>query len=227
MKDHLKKAKPKLLVDWCSHKAATFACENWHYSKKMTAGKVSCLGVWESGRFIGSIVFGQSAAPQRGDPYGLKPTEVAELLRVALKNHVNEVTKIIAISIKMIKKKCPKLKLLVSYADPEQGHKGVIYKAGNWIFNGYSQSKWTVKGIHNRAFDGSLVKARKRFGNNVKIDRHKPKIKFIYPLTKELTIKLKCATSIENDATNLPVSKGECDSYRGAPKKGVSSHGET
>ncbi len=41
----------------CSHKAAKFAVENWHYSHSMPAGKLVKYGVWEHGKFVGSIIF--------------------------------------------------------------------------------------------------------------------------------------------------------------------------
>jgi hypothetical protein len=31
--------KPELKIDWASHEAAKYACENWHYSKCLPAGK--------------------------------------------------------------------------------------------------------------------------------------------------------------------------------------------
>lgn len=177
--------KPELKLDWCSYDAAKYAVKHWHYSEKMPAGKLVRFGVWEDSEFKGVVIFGQSAAPQRGQPYGMKPLDVCELLRVALKEHESEVTKIIKVAISKLIKFCPKIKLIVSYADPEQGHHGGIYQGGNWVFVGMSQPKWTINGIHNRAFDGSLTKAKKRFGDNVKIERHLEKYKYLYPISKE------------------------------------------
>jgi hypothetical protein len=51
--------------------------------------------------------------------------------------------------------KCPGLRLVVSFADPEQGHVGGIYQGGGWIYTGRSQSadEYIVNGkrIHGRS----------------------------------------------------------------------------
>ena len=44
---------PELKIDWATHKAAKYACENWHYSKCLPSGKTVKLGVWEDNNFIG------------------------------------------------------------------------------------------------------------------------------------------------------------------------------
>ena len=48
-----------LKLDWCSHAAATWAVENWHYSGRMPAGKMVRIGAWEDGAFIGAVIFSQ------------------------------------------------------------------------------------------------------------------------------------------------------------------------
>lgn len=128
--------KVELKLDWCSHEAAKFACENWHYSKCMPAGKMVKIGVWENSKYIGCVLFSRGATCEIGSPFGLNQTEICELTRIALTKHKSEVSKIMAFSIKMLKKLSQGLKLIVSYADPEQDHVGGIYQATNWIFIG-------------------------------------------------------------------------------------------
>lgn len=120
-----------LHLDWCSYEAAKYAVEHWHYSHKMPTARLVKIGVWEDSLFIGAVVFGGGANSDLGAPYGLTQFETAELVRVALKEHKSAVSKIVSISIKMIKKEFPKLLLLVSFADPEHGHVGGIYQAMN------------------------------------------------------------------------------------------------
>ncbi len=38
--------------------------------------------------------------------------------------------------VKWVRREHPEVDLLISYADPSAGHKGTIYKAGNWIPDG-------------------------------------------------------------------------------------------
>lgn len=132
-------SKTQLKIDWASHKAAKYAVEHWHYTKRMPVNKSAKLGVWEDGVFKGVIIFGVGASAQVHKQYSLERNEVAELVRVALTNHRVSVSRIVAIAIKMVAKANPKLKLIVSFADPSEGHHGGIYQAGNWFFTGTSQ----------------------------------------------------------------------------------------
>jgi hypothetical protein len=101
------------------------------------SGKLVRLGVWENKKFIGVIIFGIGANRNMLKPYGLNQDEGCELVRIALKKHKAPVSKIVSLALKMLKSS-QNLKLVVSYADPEQGHHGGIYQAGNWIYAGRS-----------------------------------------------------------------------------------------
>lgn len=128
-----------LRLDWCSHKAAKAACERWHYSGSIPKSKQAFIGVWEGGKFIGVVIFGVGATSDLVRRYGLKMTEGCELTRVALTTHNAPVSRIVAIALGILKRRYPGLRLVVSFADPEQGHAGGIYQAGNWTFVGDTQ----------------------------------------------------------------------------------------
>lgn len=129
-------SKPDLLVDFCSHRAAKFAVENWHYSQAMPTPPIVKLGVWENGRFIGAVLFSRGGNNNMLKPFGLSITEGAELTRIALTDHDTPVSRIVAISLRLLKKHNGGLRLVVSYADPNERHHGGIYQAGNWIYTG-------------------------------------------------------------------------------------------
>jgi len=129
-------AKADLCIDWATHQAAKYACENWHYSGCLPAGKLVKVGAWESGKFIGVVLFGRGATPNLGRPYNLRQDECVELVRIALTKHQSAVSRIASLSIKFLRKSNAKLRLIVSFADQSQGHHGGIYQAGNWIYNG-------------------------------------------------------------------------------------------
>ena len=48
----------------------------------------------------------------------------------------NMASKVMSLVVTAVKKEHPNVKLLVSFADPAQGHDGTIYKASNWKFVG-------------------------------------------------------------------------------------------
>lgn len=136
-----------LKIDWATHAQAEYACRRWHYSKKIPKSKIVKIGVWENGIFIGVVLFSTGANNNIGKPYQLEVTEVCELTRIALNGHLTPVSRILSISLQFLKKSNPRLKLVVSYADLDQGHHGGIYQATNWIYTGKSKTQLSIK-IH-------------------------------------------------------------------------------
>lgn len=172
----------------------------WHYSRTMPASKVVRLGVWENGRFIGAIIFGVgSGNATDGRRYGLtRNGEMAELVRVALRKHKTPVSRLNSIALKMVKRANPGIRLVVSFADPAQGHHGGIYQAGGWIYTGRSAKvsfyrTKTGRMLHSRVVSESGIKSH--FGKRVKA-RGRPseceriampgKYRYLFPLDPEI-----------------------------------------
>jgi hypothetical protein len=129
-----------LRLDWCGYDAARYATEHWHYSKSMPTPPVIRIGVWEDEQFIGCVLFSRGSTNNLGKPYGLDVIEVCELTRVALSNHKAPVSKVLGIALRMLRSKEKGLRLIVSFADPDENHHGGIYQATNWIYAGQSES---------------------------------------------------------------------------------------
>lgn len=181
-------SRPELRLDWCSHEAAKYAVEKWHYSKRMPKSKLAKIGVWENKVFVGVVIFGVGATSDLVKRYGLSDIEGCELVRVALRSHDSEVSRIIAIALKMIRKSFPKLRLIVSFADPDESHHGGIYQAGNWIYAGRSQSsdeyifqgkRWQGRSFRNR-FKGMEKHPL------VKIVQGSSKHRYLMPLDRDI-----------------------------------------
>lgn len=132
--------KPVLKIDWATHAAVKYACENWHYSESVPVPPLVKIGVWENEKFIGVVVFSRGASASLMKPYNLTQYEGCELTRIALSKHITPVSKILSLALKFLKKNSPSLRLVVSFADPEEGHHGGIYQATNWIYAGQSSS---------------------------------------------------------------------------------------
>jgi len=127
----------KCRLEWCGYDAAKYAVSMWHYSRTMPKGNpLNKIGVWESDRFIGAIIYGRGASGALFKPFGLKITEGAELVRIALRDHAWPVSRLIAISLAMLHKRNPGLRLIISFADPMQEHLGIVYQASNWVYTG-------------------------------------------------------------------------------------------
>ena len=145
--------KPDLKIDWASHEAAKYACTNWHYSKCLPVGKLVKIGAWEDNKFIGVVVFSRGANNNMLKPFGLQQEYGCELTRIVLTKHKVPVSKIMALAVKFLVKSQKGLRLIVSYADPDQSHHGGIYQACNWLYTGPSgkalkifyKGKWSHK----------------------------------------------------------------------------------
>jgi len=181
--------KPKLKVDWASHDAVKYACENWHYSKCLPVGKLVKIGAWEDGKYIGCVIFGRGANNNMLKPFNLEQEDGCELVRIALTKHIAPVSKIMAVAIKFLKKSQAGLRLIVSYADPEQGHHGGIYQACNWIYIGTSSKAVKVfykgKWSHKKTVDDAGVDQRFLSKKTVQ-----GKHKYLMPLDKEMAEKI-------------------------------------
>lgn len=177
--------KKNLKLDWATHKAAEFACKNWHYSKCMPAGKTVKIGVWENDIFIGVVIYSYGANNNAAKSFKLTQYECCELTRVALNKHNSQVSRILSISLKLLKKLCPNLKLVFSYSDlSDMGHHGGIYQADNWLYLG--ERKTSNKGayyiINGKQIHGRS--ARAKYGNEINFPKgwsHVPsKTKHLY-----------------------------------------------
>lgn len=179
-------SKVDLKLDWCSYQAAKYAVEKWHYSKAMPAGRNVYIGVWEDLKFIGAIVFGiGSGNSTNGVKYGLQRThKIAELTRVALTKHNVEISKMVSIAMRMLKKQSPDLRMIVSMADPMAGHVGGIYQAGNWIYTGqtkpdvsyFSRGEW----VHHR------TATARGSAKGLPSKPLPPKYRYLYPLDEAM-----------------------------------------
>lgn len=206
--------KTNLKIDWASHEAVKFACENWHYSKCLPAGSLVKVGIWEDEKFIGCVIFSRGATPNLGKPYGMTQLECCELTRIAIKNHKTPVSKIMMICIKFFKKRNPGIKLIVSFADPSQGHHGGVYQATNWIYTGKTPpAKFGLlngKIIHPRTIQTMSLEKRKKLSYVLK----EGKYRYLFPLdesTRKLVevLRIKYPKRVEHESNAVSFHETE------------------
>lgn len=187
----------ELRVDWCSHQAAAYAVEHWHYSKSMPTPPVLKIGVWEGEEFVGVVLFSRGSTNNLGRPYGLAITEVCELTRVALREHGCPVSQMVSRAIAMLRHKEGGLRLVVSFADPEERHHGGIYQAGNWIYTGQSEDYDKFRDASGRVWHPRQVAAtgyKKQYGEYRRVPsiaecervRVQGKHRYLYPLDRAM-----------------------------------------
>jgi hypothetical protein len=178
---------PIVRVSPCTNAAAKYAVERWHYSRSLPVGRLVRYGVWEDDEFVGVVLFGRGASPYLLTPYGLTQYEGAELTRVALSSHSSFVSQIVSLALGRLKESNPGLRLVVSFADSNQGHHGGIYQAGNWIYTGMSAPKYHYIGPDGKRYHDRLIHSGGVFrADQCKAVHEKGKHRYLMPLDKAI-----------------------------------------
>ncbi len=122
-----------------------------HYSNKWTASTNIYAVYYRDGehKFFGGDNLKLIGAVLYGHPVGfrvvksisdiLENDEVLELKRLWIEDGYgkNIESYCIAQTLKMLKKDSPQTKVVISYADRNANHKGIIYRATNWLYQGF------------------------------------------------------------------------------------------
>jgi hypothetical protein len=106
-----------------------------HYLKRWPGVVVATLGMWRGPFLVGVIVF---ALPPRETMKRYSVELAWELARLYIMDSepFNAETWFMSRAIKWVKRSFPDVQILVSYADPNAGHSGLIYRAANWKSDG-------------------------------------------------------------------------------------------
>jgi hypothetical protein len=194
-----------MILKKASHKAIKYACLKFHYAKSVPVNVLGFSVFNKKNEWCGVVLFGTGANNNLSKAYSLPQGSVIELVRMALNGKQESTSKALALSLRILNKYVPLCKMVVSYADKDQDHKGIIYQATNWIYTGTSMkdkhdSSWIV---NNKRYHGRIVSdwvkdkgglkgltreqfIKKYYDSNAKAYITKGKLKYIYPLTKEL-----------------------------------------
>ena len=109
--------------------------ETWHYSKSINGCKSKyCYALYDTDNVMkGALFYGGFAMFNQWKKYGDKEEDVIELRRLCCVDDTpkNAESFFIGWTLRELKKDWGG-KTVISYADKEHGHTGVIYKASNW-----------------------------------------------------------------------------------------------
>ena len=164
-----------------------------HYAKRMPSISYA-YGLFHMNKIIGMVSYGFPPSPAlckgiAGEEYR---NDVLELNRLVLKyNEKNQASMLISASFKLL----PKPKIIVSYADTEQDHTGIVYQATNFIYTGLSDKRkeWRIKGsnLHSKTVCESytLEERKKNTDKFIQVDRPR-KHRYIYLLGNKLEKKI-------------------------------------
>lgn len=182
-------------LEKASTKAIKYAIMNYHYSKSVPMVQCAYSVFNDNDEWCGVICYAIGATNNIAKPYNLSQGQVIELVRVALNGKQSNTSKSVALSLKMLKKTNPLVKLVISYADTEQGHIGILYQSCNWFFVGSNsgETKYIVNGkqLHRRTVNSlgissSIESVRANISKDAVLHKTGDKHKYIYPLDKSL-----------------------------------------
>lgn len=178
--------------------AVRHACMNFHYAKSVPAVVVGFNIYNENDEWCGVIAYGNGATPHIASPYDKWQGQVIELVRVALngKQGHGRTSQALGMTMRMIPKYLPAVDLIVSYADIDQRHTGILYQATNWIYTGIRNQnergafiihgkKTHPKTCHSRGWKQSLLWLRENVDKGAEEFITNGKHKYIYSVDKQ------------------------------------------
>ena len=108
-----------------------------HYSRRASIFWCA-FGIEEDGLITGVAVYGQPSPPIQKHAFKDRDFRLYELCRVVVQSKTkNAASFLVGNSLKMLE---PKPCAVISYADMEHGHCGIIYQATNWLYTGATKS---------------------------------------------------------------------------------------
>lgn len=161
-------------VSVCDRKEIKDFIELWHYSHNIN-GLISnyCFKLTSNNQLIGAMIFGKLAMANAWKKYGENEREVIELRRLVCIDDTPKNTESFFIG-KCLRwlKKNTKIKIIVSYADPNYGHQGIIYQATNFTKIGNTAKGrvifWNGKKYHDKAIRTKYKGKLKPFAEKLK-----------------------------------------------------------
>lgn len=136
-----------LIVKLIHKRDADKVVKKYHYSGKVTQNSQLSFGIFLKSELLGAIQFGPSIDKRRmGQSLGIGMNESLELNRLAISDRLGKNTepRTLAICLRIIKKKYPFIKCIISFADACQCGDGTIYRASGFKLHSYKTNKSLV-----------------------------------------------------------------------------------
>lgn len=108
-----------------------------HYSRRAPIFWAG-FGLIEAGMVTGVVVYGQPSPPIQKHAFRDRDFRLYELSRLVVQSESrNAASFLVGNSLRMLE---PKPCAVISYADMEQSHCGIVYQATNWLYTGATKS---------------------------------------------------------------------------------------
>ena len=151
----------KYKVKLCDRKYIKDFIETWHYSKNINGLKSNfCFGLFNNNNLIGAMIYGQIAMANVWKKYVQKENQLIELRRLCCidKTLKNTESYFIGYTLRWLKKNTEYVKV-ISYADTDYNHQGIIYKASNFKFKGMT-NKGKVIVYNNKIYHDKTIRTK-------------------------------------------------------------------
>lgn len=163
------------VVQKCNREDVVSFVEHWHYSHSINGLMISvCFRLLCDGEMIGACIFGKLGMANAWKKYGESEDEVIELRRLCCIDNTPKNTEsyFIGHCLRWLKENTA-IKTVVSYADPNHGHQGTIYRASNFQYKGLTSDGRVIimdgKQYHDKAirtkYNGELKPFAKRLSD--------------------------------------------------------------
>ena len=152
-----------------------------HYSRRASIFWAG-FGLEIDGQIEGVAVYGQPSPPIQRHAFRDRDFQLYELARVVVQTDAkNAASLLVGRSLQMLNRPCA----VVSYADSEWGHAGIIYQATNWAYTGPVVSHdhlYVVNGVrtHPMTLRDQGITDPKRWAKDNGIETVKPSPKHRY-----------------------------------------------
>ena len=132
-----------IFIKLIDKKSADKVVKKYHYSGKVTQNSQLSFGIFKDDCLLGAAQFGPSIDKRRmGQSLGIGMNESLELNRLAISDELgkNTESRALSVCIKLIKKKYPHIRAIISFADACQCGDGTIYKASGFKLHSYKKN---------------------------------------------------------------------------------------
>lgn len=168
-----------LLVKPISSQDARRIVRKLHYSGKVVQNSALHLGVFLNDKCCGALQFGPPMDKRNmlGIVRGSRWDSFVELNRMALADHLprNSESRVLAVSMRLLRKHAPQLKWVVSFADAAQCGDGTIYRAAGFVLTGIKKTHDMIRlpsgaVIHHLTLKSSPLQPRPELGGRTYYD---------------------------------------------------------
>lgn len=148
-------------VSLCERKDIAQFIETHHYSRSINGCSTDyCFKLEAQEQLVGAMFFGRMAMRNQWKKYGEQEADVIELRRLCCIDDTpkNAESFFIARALRHLRKHTA-IKTVVSYADAEHGHTGVIYRAANFEHRGLATGAKVIV-LGERRYHDKAIRTR-------------------------------------------------------------------